>query len=203
VSFSIVAPNGTQVVTLTANQKIAVQTRGEASIFELVGFPNYPAQQRAVGRVVNGTFVSSAFTAGATLIVNGGPSGASFNVGTDPIVGNNGNWQTQGAPVNITDGAGMIFTAAAMLSGIVTATPTEARSIQLPTVANLAAASNMVINDSFDWSLITLAAFALTVTLNGSSTIVGAAATANTAGAVARFRTRRSASDAFVTYRIG
>jgi hypothetical protein len=203
VSFSIVAPNGTQVVTLTANQKIAVQTRGEASIFELVGFPNYPAQQRAVGRVVNGTFVSSAFTSGATLIVNGGPSGAFFNVGTDPIVGNNGNWQRQGAPVNVTDGGSMIMTPAGLLSGIVTATPTQARNVQLPSVADLVAASNMALDDSFDWSLITLAAFALTVTANGSSTIVGSAATGNTAGAVARFRTRRSASDAFVTYRIG
>jgi hypothetical protein len=59
------------------------------------------------------------------------------------------------------------------------------------------------INESFDWSLITLAAFALTVTAGASGhTIVGAAATAATSGSAARWRTRKTAADTFVSYRI-
>jgi hypothetical protein len=39
------------------------------------------------------------------------------------------------AVTNIADGASMTFTAANLLSGIVTATPTEARNLQAPTAA--------------------------------------------------------------------
>jgi hypothetical protein len=97
----------------------------------------------------------------------------------------------------------MIATAANVLVGIVTATPTEARNIQLPTGANLDLATEWAIGDSFDFSVITLAAFALTLTVNTSVTIVGAAATAATAGAAARFRLRKTAADTFVAYRAG
>ena len=96
----------------------------------------------------------------------------------------------------------MALTAAAMLGGIVTATPTQARNVQLPLGSALDAAGTMAIGDSFDWTLITLAAFALTITVNTNMTIVGAAATAGTSGAAARFRTRKTAANTFVTYRI-
>jgi len=90
-----------------------------------------------------------------------------------------------------------------VLTGIVTATPTATRSIQLPTGANLDLATEWAIGDSFDFSVITLAAFALTITVNTGVTIVGSAATAATSGASARFRLRKTASDTFIVYRIG
>jgi hypothetical protein len=63
--------------------------------------------------------------------------------------------------------------------------------------------SNFAVNDSFDWTLATLAAFALTVTQGTTGhTIVGGAATAATTGSVARFRTRKTAADTFVSYRL-
>ena len=96
----------------------------------------------------------------------------------------------------------MAFTAASLLGGIVTATPTAGRNVQLPTGAALDAVSEFAIGDSIDFSLITLAAFALTITVNTGVTIVGAPATAATAGAPARFRARKTAADTFVVYRI-
>jgi hypothetical protein len=96
----------------------------------------------------------------------------------------------------------MIATAANVLTGIITATPTASRDIQLPTGANLDLATEWAIGDSFDFSVITLAAFALTITVNTGVTIVGAAATAATSGASARFRCRKTAADTFVVYRI-
>lgn len=202
MSYSTIAPQGTAVVTLTANQKIAVQTQGEALVLQEVGFPNYPSQQDLIQTVVNTTYTSSAFASGATLVINAGAFPVYYETGTDPVVGNDGNWQRQLAPVNIADGGAMAATAAALLSGIVTATPTAGRNVQLPSVADLNAASNMAIGDSFDWSLITLAAFALTITLNGSHTIVGAAATGATTGSAARFRTRKDSATTYVTYRL-
>jgi hypothetical protein len=203
MSYLTIAPQGTATVALTAGQKIAVQTQGEASVLQLVGFPNFPYQEDLIQTVVNTTYTSAAFASGATLIVNAGAFPVFFETGTDPVVGNDGNWQRQGAPVNIADGGSMAATAAALLSGIVTATPTTGRNVQLPSVADLNAASNMAVGDSFDWSIITLAAFALTVTLNGSHTIVGAAATAGTTGAPARFRTRKDSATSYISYRIG
>jgi hypothetical protein len=97
----------------------------------------------------------------------------------------------------------MAFAAADLLTGYVTATPTTSRNVQLPTGANMDLATNMAVNDSFDWTLATLAAFALTITQGASGhTIVGAAATAATSGSAARFRTRKTAADTFVTYRL-
>ena len=96
----------------------------------------------------------------------------------------------------------MIATAANVLTGIVTATPTEARNIQLPTGANLDLATEWAIDEGFDFSVITLAAFALTITVNTGVTIVGSAATAATSGSTARFRLRKTAADTFIAYRI-
>lgn len=89
-----------------------------------------------------------------------------------------------------------------MLTGIITATPTTARSIQLPTGANLDLATEWAIGQGFDFSVITLAAFVLTITVNTGVTIVGAATTAATAGASTRFRLRKTAADTFIVYRI-
>jgi hypothetical protein len=136
-------------------------------------------------------------------ITNYYASGAYYSVGVAPDISNNGNWQPQGAPADIADGASMIATAANVLTGIVTATPTTTRSIQLPLGTNLDLATEWAIGDSFDFSVITLAAFALTITVNTGVTIVGSAATAATAGASARFRCRKTAADTFIVYRIG
>jgi hypothetical protein len=201
MTYSVVASQGTATVTLTANQKIAVRTQGEAQVLQVVGFPNYPEQQDLLQTVTNTTYTSSAFANGATLVINAGAFPVQYEVGTDPVISDDGNWQPQGAPTNIADGGSMAATAAALLSGIVTATPTTGRNIQLPLATELNAATNIAVGESFDWSLITLAAFALTITVNTGMTIVGSAATAGTSGAAARFRTRKDSATTYITYR--
>jgi hypothetical protein len=186
-----------------AGEKIAVQAYSPASVFQEVGYPNFPESQDLLQVVENTTYVSAAFTNATSVTIAAGASGAYYSVGVAPDISNNGNWQPQGAPANIADGASMIATAANVLTGIVTATPTEARSIQLPTGANLDLATEWAIGDSFDFSVITLAAFVLTITVNTGVTIVGAATTAATSGASARFRCRKTAADTFIVYRIG
>ena len=202
MSYNIIAPQGTATVTLTAGQKIVVKTAGETLVSQVVGYPNYPEQNDVLTTVVNGTYTSSAFANGGTVIIQSGAFETLYDVGTDPVIGDNGNWQPQGAPVNVTDGGSMVFTAAGLLSGIVTATPTQARNVQLPLGTDLDAAGTMAIGDSFDWALITLAAYALTITVNTGMTIVGSAATGSGAGSAARFRTRKTAAGTFVTYRL-
>ena len=202
MSYNIVFTQGTATVSVPANEKIVVQSYSPTSVFQEVGYPNFPETNDLLSVVENTTYTSAAFSAATTVIIQAGASGAYYAVGVAPAISNNGNWQPQGAPANIADGASMIATAANVLTGIVTATPTEARNIQLPTGANLDLATEWAIDEGFDFSVITLAAFALTITVNTGVTIVGSAATAATSGSTARFRLRKTAADTFVAYRI-
>ena len=203
MSYNVIFTQGTVTVAVPAGEKIAVQAYSAASVFQQVGFPNFPEVDDLLTVVENTTYVSGAFTNATNVTIQAGASGAYFAVGVAPVISDDGNWQLQGAPADITDGASMIATAANVLTGIVTATPTTTRSIQLPTGANLDLATEWAIGESFDFSVITLAAFALTITVNTGVTIVGSAATAATSGASARFRVRKTAADTFIVYRVG
>jgi len=202
MSYNVIFTQGTVTVAVPAGEKIAVQAYSAASVFQEVGFPNFPEANDLLTVVENTTYVSGAFTNATNVTIQAGASGAYFAVGVAPVISDDGNWQLQGAPADITDGASMIATAANVLTGIVTATPTTTRSIQLPTGANLDLATEWAIGESFDFSVITLAAFALTITVNTGVTIVGSAATAATSGASARFRVRKTAADTFIVYRV-
>ena len=203
MSYNVIFTQGTATVTVPAGEKIAVQAYSAASVFQEVGYPNFPDSQDLLTVVENTTYVSGAFTNATNVTIQAGASGAYYSTGVAPDISNNGNWQPQGAPADIADGGSMIATAANVLTGIVTATPTTTRSIQLPLGTNLDLATEWAIGDSFDFSVITLAAFALTITVNTGVTIVGSAATAATSGASARFRVRKTAADTFIVYRIG
>jgi hypothetical protein len=204
MSYQVIFAQGTATVTVPAGEKIAVQAYSPASVFQEVGYPNFPESQDLLTVVENTTYVSAAFTNATSVTIQAGASGAYYSVGVAPDISNNGNWQPQGAPANIADGGSMIATAANVLTGIITATPTASRDIQLPTGANLDLATEWAIGDSFDFSVITLAAYALTITVNtGITTIVGSAATGATTGSVARFRLRKTAADTFTAYRVG
>ena len=203
MSYQVIFAQGTATVAVPAGEKIAVQAFSTAQVFQEVGFPNFPEANDLLTTVDNTTYVSNAFTNATNVIIQAGASGAYYSVGVAPDISNNGNWQPQGAPANIADGGSMAATAANVLTGIITATPTASRDIQLPTGTNLDLATEWAIGDSFDFSVITLAAYALTLTVNTDVTIVGSAATAATTGASARFRCRKTAANTFVVYRIG
>lgn len=203
----LVLPNGNSGdIVIPANESIAVACQGTAQVSRKLGFPNYPDQVTLIGTVINGQSVFGPYSSGATIIVEAvGGVTAFYEVGTAPQV-QQGRLVAgvQAAPVDIADGGSMAYTPAAILGGLVTATPSAGRNIQLPTGAAMDLASTFAINDFFDWSVITLAAFALTTTAGASGhTIVGSGATAATSGSAARFRTRKTAADTFVTYRIG
>ena len=202
MSYQVIFTQGTAVVTVPAGEKIAVQAFSPASVFQEVGFPNFPDSQDLLQVVENTTYVSPAFTNATNVTIQAGASGAFYSTGTAPTIGNDGNWQSQPAPANIADGGSMVMTAADLLTSIVTATPTASRNIQLPTAAALEAATVFAIDDSFDFSIITLAAFALTITVNTGVTIVGGAATGAASGSAARYRIRKTAANTFVVYRI-
>jgi hypothetical protein len=202
MSYQVIFAQGTAVVTVPAGEKIAVQAYSPASVFQEVGYPNFPESQDLLTTVENTTYVSGAFTNATSVTINAGASGAYYSVGVAPDISNNGNWQPQGDPANIADGGSMIATAANVLTGIVTSTLTQARNLQLPTGTNLDLATEWAIGDSFDVTFMTLGAFAMTITVNTDVTIVGNPTSAATAGSAMRVRLRKTAANTFIAYRL-
>ena len=202
MSYNRIFTQGTATFTVPAGEKVVVQAYSPASVFQEVGYPNFPETQDLLQVVENTTYVSAAFTNATSVTIQAGASGALYAVGVAPVITDDGNWQLQGAPADIADGGSMIATAANVLTGIVTSTITQNRNLQLPTGANLDLSTEWAIGESFDCTFITLGAFILTITVNTGVTIVGAAVTAATAGSTARFRLRKTAADTFIAYRI-
>ena len=202
MSFETIAAQGTATVTLTANQKIAVKTAGEALVYQVVGFPNYPSQNDLIQTVTDTIYTSSAFTDGATIIIEAGAYPVLYAVGTNPVVGDDGDWQHQATP-NALNSTGTL-TAAMMLGGIVTSSTGAAVTATPDTGAIIDAASSLAVDDSFDFYVInTGGANTFTVSVGGGVagiTIVGSGAVAHSTSG--HFRVRKTAADTFTIYRM-
>lgn len=196
---NIIYEQGTATVVIPATESIAVSTRGEATVHQVVGFPNVPDQETLLGTVVNGTSTFGAFAAGATVVIRGGAAVTLYNVGVAPAILSDRAAQVQPTPVavNVTGAV----SAAALLGGIVTSTTAAAVAGTIPTGTVMEAAAELAINDSFDWCVINTGGNAFTVTAAADHTIVGVAVVAATSSGL--FRTRKTAAGVFVTYRLG
>lgn len=120
---------------------------------------------------------------------------------TVPLVSDGGSLiQAQGTPGTLN--ATGTLTAALIDSGIVTSSTAAAVVATLDTGAVMddTFATILNIGESIDWSAINTGANAFTVTASSGHTIVGAGAVAATTSG--RFRTKRTALDTYVTYRL-
>lgn len=187
-------------ITIPAGESIAVYTKDVAKVYRILGYPNVPSTKSLLGTVTNGQTVFGPYSSGATIRINAGAAEVLYQVGTGPVVTELKGQRLQGDP-GVLNATGTL-TAAMILAGIVTSTTAAAVAATLDTGAVLDAASEFAIGDSFDWSVInTGGANAFTVTASSGHTVVGAGAVAASSSGV--FRTRKTAADTFVTYRIG
>jgi hypothetical protein len=92
MSYNIVFAQGTVTVAVPAGEKIAVQAYSPASVFQEVGFPNFPEANDLLSVVENTTYVSSAFTNATNVIIQAGASGAAYAVGTAPVISDSGKY---------------------------------------------------------------------------------------------------------------
>ena len=81
MSNSIVASQGLATVTLTAGQSIALNSLTETTVFEQVGFPNYPSQND-LEATFTGYDVLGPYASGATLVIEAGAAPVAYQVGT-------------------------------------------------------------------------------------------------------------------------
>jgi len=194
----IVYPLGKAQVTLTANQSIAVYTSDKAVVTQLVGYPNEPTKPTVLGTVSGGQTVFGPYSSGATIIIEAQAAQVSYQVGTAPLVMSQYDSQIQAAPVAV-DVTGAV-SAAAIMGGLVTSSTATAVAGTIPTGTVMDAASTFAVNDSFNWSVINTGPNTFTVTAASGHTIVGAAAVAT--ATTGNFRTRKTATNTFVSYRI-
>lgn len=204
---------GRAEVAVPSGSKIAVLTRGTARVYVLQQFPNYPdavvEQTACVGRQrLYGTF-----TGDVVVAIETDAEEAYYEVGTAPNVDLLLPFR-QVAPATATVAA--TLTAAQLLTKYISATPTATGATvayTLPTGTLMDAAVAFEVNDSFDWTCTNLAAAAadtITITAATDHTVVGTmviqsahATTGGVSGNAASFRTRKTAANTYVTYRLG
>lgn len=201
---NILAEQGTVVVPVPASGSIAVFSQGTVTVSRNLATANFPTRVVFVGTVAPNTqSVFGPFT-NATEIVLDASGGLEvlYEVGTAP--------QVQQfrllSPVQVAPGAlnaTATLTGELCLTGIVTSTTAAAVTATLDTGAALDPKSLWNVNDSFDWAVInTGATNAFTVTAAASGhTLIGSGTVALSSSA--QFRTRKTAAQTFVTYRLG
>lgn len=202
-------------VTLTAAQKVAIACQGLVNVYRTSGFANYPDSTNLVGTVINGQTVFGAYTGGATIVIDaGGGLPVFYEIGTDPVV-KQGRLDNGYQPTPTAKTTAVTLTAAEILTAIITGTHAAGatQAYTLPTGTLMEAAATWDVDEYIDWSIINLSAAALdtiTLTAGATHTIVGnpivQSANASTGGIYgnsAHWRTRKTATNTFVTYRVG
>jgi hypothetical protein len=193
--------NGTVEFSVPASDVLAIFSRAPVKVFTRAGYPNFPESWDLLQDVAAGTeYVSAAFAAATDVRIVAGAADVLYANGTAAVILERRALRGQGAP-GVLNATGTL-TAAMIASGIVTSTTAAAVTATLDTGAVMDAALEMEIGESFDWSAIATGANAFTVTAAASGhTVVGTGAVATVTSGL--FRTRKTAADTFVTYRIG
>jgi hypothetical protein len=205
--------DGTALATVPASSKVAIFSVTPCKLYKKVATTNYPEAWVFVAETTAGTeYVSTAFSAATEIRIEAGAGGATYDIGTVPSADVAAGTLVQGAPTAETTAA--TLTIAELLTKIVTGTHAAGatQAYTLPTGTLSDAGAGLQINEAFDWSLINLSAAAadtITLTAGADHTIVGNpivqsahASTGGIYGNSAMFRTRKTAANAFVTYRI-
>jgi hypothetical protein len=187
-------------ITIPATESIAVRSLGgPVQVYRLTGYPNVPDTKSLLGTVADGAeTVFGAYSSGATIQLEASEGGAKYAVGVGPKVGAPSFVKEQATPgaLNATG----TLTAALISGGIVTSTSGAGVTATLDTGAIIDAALDLAIGEAFDWTVINTGGNTFTVTASTGHTIVGVAAVLTVTSV--QFRTRKTAADTFVTYRI-
>lgn len=195
----IIYPFGKAEITVPATESVAVYTEDTAVVSREIGYPNVPSTISQVGTVTNGQTVFGAYASGATIIVEAGAGKVYYSVGVGPIANPVLQTKIQATPGTLN--ATGTLTAALIQGGIVTSTTAAAVVATLDTGAVMDAACDLAIGESFDWTAIATGANSFTVTAAASGhTVVGSGVVATVTSG--RFRTKKTAADTFVTYRL-
>lgn len=197
---SYLVGGGRVQITIPATESVAVYTQGTAQVSRSSGFVNQPDSVSLLDTISNEQAVFGSYTSGATIIIEAiGGLPVFYEIGAAPIV----KQERVLAPIQATPvalNATGAVTAAAIIGGILTSTTAAAVAGTVPTGTVLDAASEWNVNDAVDWSIINTGGNTFTVTAATDHTLVGTMTVATVVSA--QFRTRKTAANTFVTYRL-
>jgi hypothetical protein len=188
----VMARSSARIVVPSA-QSITVFTQDSADVSQDVS-----GVVTLLGTVTGGQQTFGPFASGATIIVAASAHSVMYAIGSTPILRNLLHYMIQRAPIAI-DAAGAI-PPRALANGVITSNSLLGISCSLPTGAVLDSISDFKIDDAFEWCVIAAGLFGFTVTASAGHTIVGAAGVGS--GTSGYFRTRKTAANTFVSYRI-
>jgi hypothetical protein len=205
-----IPPSGLARVVVNAGDRIATYSRESIKVWQIVGAPNQAEKLDLLQEVAADTeYRSAEYANGATLMIEGGQAESLYTLGVGAVILENIGRRAQPTPTAMTVTANI--TPAGLLSGMIIGTHAAGatQTYTLPAGATLDAAFEMDIGESVDWSIInTSAAAADTITVaqaGADHTIVGAAVIVSANSApdnTGMYRTRKTAADTFVTYRL-
>lgn len=205
-----VPPNGLATIAVAPGDRIATYSRAPIKVWQIVGPPNLVGEKDLLSDVPADTeYRSSVFTAGANVLIEAGDAEVLYATGVSSVITENIGRRAQPTPTAMTVSANI--TPAGLMSGLIIGTHAAGatQNYTLPAGATLDAAVELDVDESIDWALINASAAApdtITILQAGADhTIVGAAVVVSANGAPANtavYRTRKTAADTFVTYRL-
>jgi uncharacterized protein YaiE (UPF0345 family) len=194
----IVYPNGNADVIIGAGGYLAIYTTQDAKVYQKTITPNQPTTVALLGVYGAGQNVLGPYVSGATLNVEAGAGIVQYAKGLSPNC--YGFLDAKQQPTPGTLNATGTLTAALIQGGIVTSTTAAAVTATLDTGTVMDTSADLLVNDSFDWCAIATGANAFTVTASSGHTIVGSGVVATATSG--HFRTRKTAANTYVTYRV-
>lgn len=218
-----VYPNGKSFFTVPAGQYINVTAtgNGNARVFQQVGGPGSTggvakySEMTGSPMVAAGEAVFGPFTNATVVKVEAQADAAFYSVGANAVpyavlIPGSKPASYQAAPIAYV--AAGTMTVDALMGGLITVNTTPSSStaaMVLPTGTLLDAATNLAVGQSIDWSILNLSTTSggtLTITAGSGNTIVGDVlvqiAGLTTGCASGRYRSRKTAANTFITYRI-
>ncbi len=190
------------IVMARSSERIAISSGQSITIFsqaDVVVSQDVSGVITVLGTVTSSQQMFGPFASARSIILDSGAGAVMYAVGVSPIlrelIGN----KIQREPVAI-NAAGAI-PASALANGLISSNSLLGITCTLPTGTLTEAMSDFRMDDSFDWSVMAVGLFGFTVGASAGHTIVGAATVGS--GSSGEFRTRKTALNTFVTYRIG
>lgn len=191
---NIVMARSSARIAVPVGESITVFTQDAATVSQDVGGVVTP-----LGTVTTSQQMFGPFGVATTIIIDSGSGSTFYSFGMTPLLREFIANQIQRTPVSM-NAAGAI-PVSAMVNGLISSNSLLGITCTLPAGVALDSASDFRVDDSFDWVVMAVGLFGFTVGASAGHAVVGAAAVGS--GSSGSFRTRKTATNTFVTYRIG
>jgi hypothetical protein len=180
-------------ITVPDAQSITVFTQDSADVSRDVS-----GVVTLLGTVTGGQQTFGPFAGGATIIIAAANYLTMYGIGATPVLRETIHYIIQRAPIALD--TAQAIPVRALVNGVITSNSLLGITCTLPTGAALDVISDFRMDDAFEWCVIAAGLFGFTVGASAGHTIVGAAGVGS--GTSGYFRTRKTATNTFITYRV-